>query len=141
MEATLPMLLAVAQAPRKAKGRIYTVFKVGGQALLRIKELLAVTDIGELLPLWDSPLCPAPNAYTLALQRWILCGCAVNVEPSTGLGLASSPALLAGVAPLYPWASRQPLQAPPVAAAGRQGKGGGLLTCTVRDARPWNPEQ
>ena len=83
MEHTVLELLAAALAERKAKldmSRVDTVFKVGDQMLLRIKELLDAADIGKLRPRWDAPLyclscarggtapslwgCPSSNAYS-----------------------------------------------------------------------------
>jgi hypothetical protein len=65
-------------------GRVVTVFKVGDQMLLQTKELLDSADIGKLLQRWDCPFtvttCPAPNAYTLALQLLMLCSHTVNVD-------------------------------------------------------------
>ncbi len=87
LELTVRELLSAAQQERKAKldaGRVDTVFKMGDQVLLRTKELLDAADIGKLLPQWDWPFtvmaCPSPNAYTLALQRRMLCSPMVNVD-------------------------------------------------------------
>jgi hypothetical protein len=80
-------LLAAAQQERKAKldaGRVDTVFKVGGQVLLRTKELLDAADIGKLRPRWEGPFtvtaCPNPNTYTLALPWKMRCSPTVNVD-------------------------------------------------------------
>jgi hypothetical protein len=87
MEATVRVLLAAAQAERKARldaGRVDTVFQLGDQVLLMTKELLDAADIGKLRPRWDGPFtvtaCPSPNAHTLALSRKMRCSPTVNVD-------------------------------------------------------------
>ncbi len=60
---TVRELLAAAQQERKVKldvGRVNTVFKVGGQVLLRTKELLDAADISKLRPQTTSRLRSRP---------------------------------------------------------------------------------
>ncbi len=92
MERTVRELLTAAQQERKAKldaGRVDTVFKAGDQVLLRTQELLDAADIGKLRPRWDGPFtvtaCSTPNAYTLALPRWMLCSPTVKRGPAQAL--------------------------------------------------------
>lgn len=67
-------------------GRVDMVVKGGDRVLLRTKELLDAANIGNLRTRWDGsdPLtataCPSPSAYTLALQRKMLCSPTVNVD-------------------------------------------------------------
>ncbi len=57
------------------RGCVDTRVQVGGQVMLRTKDLLDAAEIGKLRPRWEGPfpLLKGPDTYTLALPKRFQC--------------------------------------------------------------------